>query len=94
MFHIGQKVVCIDDTPPSTQNGADYLPCRVQYGQIYTVREIHTEAGIPGYGIRLEEVLNPSVIWSDGTEAEWSFSSTRFRPLVDTGNREAAELAE
>jgi hypothetical protein len=24
MFKIGQKVVCIDDTPPSSENGSDY----------------------------------------------------------------------
>lgn len=89
MLKVGQKVVCIDDTPPSTQNGADYMPCRPHEGLIYTIRDIHIEPGIPGYGVRLEEVLNPSVIWSDGTEAEWAFSSTRFRPLVEPKQLEA-----
>lgn len=95
MFKVGQKVVCVDDAPPVTQNGADYLLCRPKHGEVYTVREIHTEPGIPGYGLRLEELVNPSVVWSDGTEAEWSFSSTRFRPVAEAGPsllREAVKL--
>jgi hypothetical protein len=93
MFKVGQKVVCIDDAPPSTVNGSDYLVCRPVRGEVYTVREIHIEDGIPGYGVRLEELLNPSVIWSDNTEAEWSFSSTRFRPLLPLDQHtKAAEL--
>lgn len=83
MFKLGQKVVCIDDAP-MRNNCGDVLPLRLIKGQIYTVRAVHTEPHIQGYGVRLVELLNPSVVWSDGTEYEWSYQSERFRPVVDT----------
>jgi hypothetical protein len=79
MFKVGDSVICVDDTPPSEANGADYCLIRPKKGEIYTVRGIHTEPHIEGYGVYLEECLNPSVIWSDGHEVEWPFTSTRFR---------------
>lgn len=88
MFRVGQKVICIDDTPPSAENGSDYCLIRPVAGQIYTIRGIHTEPHIDGYGVWLEECLNPSVVWSDGHEVEWPFASTRFKPAM-----EAKELA-
>lgn len=83
MFKIGQRVVCVDDTPPSQANGGDYCPIRPRKGGVYTVRGIHTEPHIEGYGVYLEECQNPPMIWSDGHEAEWPFASTRFRPAVN-----------
>jgi hypothetical protein len=69
------------------------MPLRLVEGGVYTIRELHTEPGINGYGVRLNELLNPSVIWIDGDEKEWSYQSERFRPLVeaDTDLRERAE---
>lgn len=81
MLKIGQKVVCIDGSP-MRNNTADVLPLHLSEGEIYTIREIHTEPHINGYGVRLAELLNPSIVWSDGTECEWSYQSERFRPLV------------
>jgi hypothetical protein len=83
MLRIGQKVVCIDDAP-MRNNCGDVLPLRLVAGDIYTIRSIHTEQNIEGYGVRLEELVNPSVVWSDGDEKEWSYQSERFRPVVDT----------
>lgn len=81
MLKAGQKVVCIDGSPVRAAEGTALL--RVVEGAIYTIRSIHTEAHIPEhYGVRLEELLNPSVVWSDGTECEWSYRSERFRPVV------------
>ncbi len=93
MFRIGEKVVCIDDSP--MRNGCgDVMPLRLTKGLIYTVRYIHTEPNIDGYGVQLEELLNPSVVWRDGTEKEWSYQSERFRPLVDeTTSSDARETA-
>jgi hypothetical protein len=90
MLKVGQKVVCIDDSP--MRNGCgEYMPLRLIGGRIYTIRSIHTEPGIEGYGVRLEELLNPSIIWADGDEREWSYQSERFRALTDIqGRREAA----
>lgn len=85
MFKVGQRVVCVDDTPPSSQDGSDYCLCRPREGEVYTIRGTHTEPHIEGYGVYLDELLNPSVIWSDGTEVEWPFSSTRFRPIAEAG---------
>lgn len=92
MFGIGQKIVCIDDTPPSAQNGADYCLIRPVAGQVYTVRGIHTEPHIEGYGVWLEECLNPSMVWSDGHEAEWPFASTRFKPWTGSLLRPTVKL--
>jgi hypothetical protein len=92
MLKVGQKVVCIDDAP--MRNGcADCCPLRLVYGRIYTVRSIHTEPNIDGYGVRLEELLNPSIVWADGNEREWSYQSERFRPLTATEQRAEAALA-
>ena len=79
MFKIGESVVCIDDTPPSAANGSNYCLVRPKKGEIYTIRGIHTEPHIDGYGVFLEECPNPSIVWADGSEHEWPFDSRRFR---------------
>lgn len=81
-FKIGQKVVCVDDAPMRNDCG-DVLPLRLVRGAVYTVRSIHTEPNIPGYGVRLEELLNPSIVWAGGVEKEWSYQSERFRPVAE-----------
>ena len=80
MLTIGQKVVCIDGSP--LRNNCDaVLPLRLVEGRVYTVRSIHTEPHIQGYGVRLDELVNPSIVWADGTECEWAYQSERFRPV-------------
>lgn len=81
MFRVGQKVICVDDAPMRNGCGT-VLPLRLTMGGIYTVRAIHTEPHIEGYGVRLEELLNPSIVWADGDEREWSYQSERFMPLA------------
>ena len=83
MFKPGQKVVCIDDAPMRNDCGS-VLPLRLIHDRVYTIRSIHTEPHIAGYGVRLEELLNPSVVWADGDEREWSYQSERFNPLVES----------
>lgn len=91
-FYPGQKVVCIDDSMnPETVN---YTPCRPRKGEVYTVRAIHKEAHIEGYGVYLEELPNPSMIWADSDEREWPFRATRFRPVVDHGSKLTTEQFE
>jgi hypothetical protein len=93
MFKIGQKVVCVDDAPMRNDCG-DVMPLRLIHGSIYTIRSIHTEPAISSYGVRLEELLNPSIVWADGSEKEWSYQSERFRPLVSNlQNTEQLEAA-
>lgn len=82
MLKVGQKVVCIDGSP-MRNNSAAHMPMRLIEGAVYTIRAIHTEPHIAGYGVRLEELWNPSIVWSDGTEIEWSYQSERFRPVAD-----------
>lgn len=83
-FRVGQKVVCIDDTlNPETQ---PYTPCRPRKGGIYTVRGFLVQDHIEDYGVYLEELLNPSIIWSDQDEKEWPFKPDRFRPLINVEN--------
>ncbi len=91
MLKAGQKVVCVDGSP--MRNNCGYaLPLRLVEGAVYTIRSTHTEPHIQGYGVRLEELLNPSIVWSDGTECEWAYQSERFRPVVDA-ETEARESA-
>ena len=90
MFRPQQKVVCIDDSVnPET---VAYTPCRPRKGEIYTVRAIHKEAHIEGYGVYLEELPNPPIIWSDSDEREWPFRATRFRPVVELGSNSKTKL--
>ena len=80
-FHLGQKVVCVDDSVnPET---VEYTPMRPRKGQIYTIRGFLVQDHIPGVGIYLEELVNPSIIWADQDEKEWPFKPERFRPLVE-----------
>ena len=92
MLTVGQKVVCIDARPPRNNSGP-FLPLRLVEGRVYTVRSIHTEPHLDGYGVRLEELLNPSIVWSDADEKEWSYSSERFRPVVETGIDQRESIA-
>jgi hypothetical protein len=85
MFKPGQKVVCVNDNMNSETS--QYTPCKPRKGRIYTVRDTLTQPHIEGYGVYLEELLNPSIIWSDGDEKEWPFKSERFRLLIEPGER-------
>lgn len=82
MFVVGQKIICIDASPVR-RDCLSSMPVRLVHGTIYTVRSLHHVPHIPdSYGVRLEETLNPSIIWSDGTESEWSYDHKRFKPLL------------
>lgn len=84
MFKVGQKVICVDDAPMRNDCG-DVMPLRLVHGRVYTVRSIHTEPHVVGYGVRLEELPNPSIVWADGEEREWSYQSERFAPVATAG---------
>lgn len=102
MFHIGQKVVCVDDSFESGEwdVGRPNLP---RANTVYTVRAtfIETWSGCaPSPALLLEEVINPVIGWSVGlpTHREIGFSSHRFRPVVekstDTGMAILKEILE
>lgn len=83
-FHIGQLVVCVDDTlrPPRYQGAGfewRYDLNGLTRGTIYTIRDF--EHRVPYEGdIRLVEIVRP--ICSFGFEAAYRID--RFRPLDDT----------
>lgn len=78
-FKPGDRVICIDDRPPSQQDGADFVLLRPRYGEEYTIRGVHTEPHIDSQGVFLEGLENPSIVWADGSEHEWPFDARRFR---------------
>lgn len=69
IFRIGQKVVCIDDS--ANEETMAYTPCRPRKGEVYTVRGFLVQDHIDGYGVYLEELLNPLIVWCDQDEKEW-----------------------
>lgn len=91
MFKIGQKVMCIDDR--FNAETRPYMPCWVKKFGIYTIRGIHKDSDIEGYGVYLEEIVNPEQIWANDEPREWSFNSTRFRPRVDSLLKPATVVA-
>ena len=78
-FHVGQKVVCINDHgSPEVWNGFRIA----RQGSIYTVRSIYyfgeTEL------LLLEEIVNQVSSYSCGfKDCEPGFESESFRPLVE-----------
>jgi hypothetical protein len=89
MFHIGQRVVCVDDRFPG-ENGvfdptfAKRCPNLPMKDRIYTVRGfVVPYAGYPGTpGMLLEEIVNPPCPYYEGT-FEPSFLPSHFRPVTD-----------
>lgn len=79
MFDIGQKVVCIDDTPrnPSQKRPGIVVPKK---GVTYTIRDIYESVSSPGkIGLILEEIKNPV---NDKWGKELGFNADRFKPLI------------
>jgi len=95
MFKVGQRVVCVDDSPLRNEC-AEVVILRPKLNEVYTVASIHTEPHIEGYGVRLEELPNPSIVWADGDDKEWSFDHRRFRSLVnnETTKEQVDELSK
>lgn len=76
MFEIGQQVVCINDK--WTIEGNHIRPVR---GCVYTIRSFRVLDDC--LGLRFEEIVNPSIQFSDGY-FEVSFISDFFRPVRKT----------
>lgn len=77
MFKVGDRVQCINAS--FSAECQRYMPCWITKGETYTVRGIHKDPAIKGYGIYLEEIVNPEQIWSNDEPREWSFDSRRFQ---------------
>ena len=80
MFHVGQRVVCIDDIGCAPGSEFPYIPIK---GSIYTVRGFVSPH--VGYertpGMLLEEVVNAPWEYNEGV-VEPSFHPYHFRPVV------------
>lgn len=75
-FHVGQMVVCVDDSLETYRHldphGGAGKGWPVK-GRIYTVRGLGIAMGIPG--LHLEEIVR---------EWECPFAASRFRPVKET----------
>ena len=79
MLRVGQRVTCVDDNRRFI--GVDILPNFVVKNKIYTIRALKTHPCIPGYGVLLLEVLNPTAHPNADISDEWAFDAGRFRPV-------------
>lgn len=73
MFYVGQKVVCVDDTPRSQKTYG------LTRGRIYNVRGI-CENARGEVGLQLEEILIPEKLMNGD---ERGFYVDRFRPIQE-----------
>ena len=96
MFKVGTKVICIDDSIKSGQEGfvAKAYKNWVKVNNVYTIRGIFNNKDIVT-GILLEEVVNGAIYihliddWS-----EPMFATTRFRELTSYDKLEETEEDE
>ena len=78
-FHVGQKIVCVKDSP--WRNGYTDEACPT-YGNIYTIRAIKIfEQFDNGVGLHLCEIVNAPREYQIGF-TECFFQASRFRPLA------------
>jgi hypothetical protein len=86
-FHIGQKVVCINDVfrDPRWSMFTDLGVVRPQRGKIYRIRAIYPDCifadGSSFAAFLLEELVNPEFLGMQPAEPVWA--AYRFRPLVE-----------
>ena len=81
-FHVGQRVVCVDDRPLAPEwrwTGHEVMPVR---GAAYVIREVNPKSG----GVRLAEVINAPAIYQRRNGrgvfiGELWFHYDRFRPI-------------
>ena len=74
-FRVGQKVVCVDDSPPRYNHGPLLLGLPLKRATIYTVRGFN-----PGGYMWLEEVVSGVSPYLD---YEGGYLVSRFRPLIE-----------
>lgn len=84
MFAEGQKVVCIDDSIPSSRVMGDFKYW-ITAGQSYTIRECKYSQLTGRYGVKLKEVKNPPIFFPELLgKTEPAYDSSRFRAIEDT----------
>lgn len=74
-FHVGQKVVCVDDTKANVPVALDRMGGLTR-GRIYTVRQNGLASWIDGRPcVRLEEIVRPF--------PDTPYWAHRFRPVIE-----------
>jgi hypothetical protein len=79
-FHVGQKVVCVDDSMDERFVLFRMYPVR---GNIYTIRDLPFITAVNTVGVLLEELRNPVASWLNAEDSEPSFRLDRFRPVTE-----------
>lgn len=77
-FHVGQKVVCVDECPPEYRLQHEDIVFPVK-GAVYTIRDTMFEGGKAW--VRLVEIVNKPQQYDDGWD-ECDFWAGHFRPAV------------
>jgi hypothetical protein len=97
MFSVGERVVCVNDSPPGPHFIQDFEHW-ITRGTVYTIRSVSQVMGMQR--VLLEEVRNPPVfITGILGKAEPGFAAERFRPLeplavtVETESEKQSEPA-
>ena len=86
MIAPGSLALCVNDTfhPESMR----LIPNRPQKGQHYFIREIEEYYGTDRVGVRLEEIQNPHVRFSNGAVKEPSFDVDLSEIMEEVGVNE------
>ena len=88
MFHVGQKIVCVNDDAVNIAVLSGlcdvnfYWPNRPKKGGIYTLRDVMFDEVFCIYGLRLVEIVNPVRLFVGGFR-EGGFREDQFRPLEE-----------
>lgn len=83
MFRIGQKVVCVDNSPHG-----DYNPFepdeRPQVGEVYTVRRILPDESTGGDVLWLDEICRNEISIRQWNDPNLGYGAYRFKPVKET----------
>lgn len=87
-FFIGQKVVCVDDSPRRKKNTV----VNVRRGEVYVIRWLgewrFAEVGIRA-AVRLDGVVRPTA-YPHIRDNDVPFALDRFRPLIEDKTEDSA----
>jgi len=74
-MNVGQKIVCINNTPKDNRPETIEALGKLKVGETYTIREILSN---DGSAIALDEIISP---YSERLGREMGYKSDRFVPL-------------
>lgn len=83
-FHVGQRVVCVDDNWPIGQCICDEEAFPLKIGAVYTVRDLDSKKTY--LRIRVHEFIRQNPCGFE-RHYDWPFRATRFRPLEEKPER-------